>query len=624
MTAALTHRGPDERGSIVLRDAGLAMTRLSIIDLASGTQPIANEDGSRWVVQNGEIYNFAELRARLQTTGHRFRTRSDTEAIVHAHEEWGDACVDRLRGMFAFAVLQGTPGGAARGLFVARDRVGKKPLYYYGDADRFLFASEIKALLAHPAVPRRVNRDVIPLYLAHGYVPAPWTMYEGIHELFPGHTLAVRGEQVTIRPYWEFPAAGQEAAGLSEQEIVEHLRHLLEEAVRVRLVSDVPLGAFLSGGLDSSAVVALMARHTSRPVKTFSIGFADEPSFNELGSARRVAKALGTDHHEFVVRPDAFELLEKLVWHYDQPFADSSAIPTFLVAKLAREHVTVALSGDGGDELFAGYERFAAARLAEIYRRTPQVVQRTLGRAVRLLPQSTAYDGLVRRAGRFLQAAPLPLPERYLQWVGVFYNGYISNLLAEGEAVDPVRHFTAYFDGAPAGDLVDRLLYVNARSYLPGDLLVKTDRMSMANGLETRCPLLDQELIEFAAGIPSRLKLHGLTTKYVLKRALGGLVPDDIIARKKHGFGAPVGAWFRGSLAGPVRELLLGHRARRRDYFRPEMVRRLVEEHQTGRIDHGHRLWTLATFEMWHRVFIDDASPPAHAPTHGLGVDGLR
>jgi asparagine synthase (glutamine-hydrolysing) len=430
-------------------------------------------------------------------------------------------------------------------------------------------------------------------------------MFEDIYELPPGHMLTVRGGKVDIRKYWDIACPSESASQGTEQEYVHRLRELLEDAVRVRLLADVPVGAFLSGGIDSTAIVALMARIMDRPVKTFAIGFEDDPSFNELEYARLAARAYGTEHHEFVVRPDAIDLLPKLVWHYDQPFADSSAIPTYLVSKLTREHVTVALTGDGGDELFAGYDRFAAARVAESYRRTPQWTQAALARLARAFPESTHYNGFVRRVRRFVENAPLPLAERYLGWVGIFHQDFVRELVAGEVRTDPVEHFQSYFDPVRNADPISQLLFVNAKTYLPGDLLVKTDRMTMANSLEARSPFLDQDLLEFAAGIPVDLKLKGITTKYILKRALEGIVPREILRRKKHGFGVPVGRWLRTGLKDYIRDLLLSPGALSRGYFRKESLERLIAEHLEGWRDHGHRLWALATFEIWHRVFID-------------------
>jgi asparagine synthase (glutamine-hydrolysing) len=625
MNATLTHRGPDGSGMVLLGNTALAMSRLRIIDLTTGDQPIPNEDETCWIVYNGEIYNFHALRRALEATGHRFRTRSDTEVLLHAYEAWGPECVHRLQGMFAFAVYDGRlqpprrhePSSAGGGLlFLGRDRLGKKPLYYYHDADCFIFASEIKAILAHPRVPRLVNRSVIPLYLTYGYVPAPYTLFEGIYELPPGHTLTVRNGQVTVSEYWDVTYPTDATSRLSEPEIIKRLQELLEEAVRRRLVSDVPLGAFLSGGVDSTAVVAYMARLTPQPVKTFAIGFADEPSFNELPYARAAAHVYNTEHHEFVVKPDMITLLPKLVWHYDQPFADSSALPTYLVSQLAREHVTVALTGDGGDELFAGYERFVAARLAEGYRHIPQFIRAALATLANNLPESTRYKSFVHQMCRFVTYATLPLAQRYRGWVAIFSDSFRRELLAQGTTVDVEDHFATYFKRAQDVDPLGQLLYVNTKTYLPGDLLVKTDRMSMAHSLEARCPFLDQNLIEFAAHIPSHLKIRGLTTKYILKQALRDLVPAGVIARRKHGFGVPIGRWFRTDLKDYVRDVLLDPQALRRGYYNAATLVRLVDEHQSGKRDYSHHLWALLTFEVWHRLFIDtgDVGAP-HGPS---------
>jgi asparagine synthase (glutamine-hydrolysing) len=612
MNAKLTHRGPDDSGIAVFENAALGMSRLSIIDLAGGHQPISNDDETCWIVFNGEIYNFLGLRKELKAKGYRFKAQSDTEVVLRAYEEWGDDCLNRLRGMFALALYDSRSAKNASvdgvwetsRLLLARDRVGKKPLYYYRDEARIIFGSEIKAILAHPSVKARVRRHILPLYLTYGYVPAPYTLFENIYELAPGHKVLVQNGGVTVDRYWEVPPqdAGIE---LSEKQYVETLRELFEDAVKVRLISDVPLGAFLSGGVDSAAVVAFMTRILNQPVQTFAIGFTDDPSFNELEHARTVANHFKSDHHEFLVSSNAIDLLPKLVWHYDQPFADSSAIPSFLVAQMTRNHVKVALTGDGGDELFAGYERFAAARLAENYRRTPYLLQSTAKRLLGMMPEATTYRGFVRRARRFVNVAALPLPERYLHWVGIFPPCLIGELLTDKGEFDCIAHFQAYFNSAHDNDLIGQLLSVNMKTYLPGDLLVKTDRMTMANSLEARCPFLDHELLEFSCRIPSELKLKGMTTKYILKRALQGIVPQEIIDRKKHGFGVPVGRWFRTSLKRYLHETLLSPGALQRGYFREPTLCRLIREHETGKRDHGHRLWALLTLEIWHRIFID-------------------
>jgi asparagine synthase (glutamine-hydrolysing) len=613
MSVAIDYRGPDDWGKAEFEAAGIAMTRLSIIDLKSGHQPITNDREDCWIVFNGEIYNFQELRKELEGKGYRFKTRSDTEVVLRAYEEWGDDCLNRLRGMFALAIYDSRPAknGAAeifRGrsrLLLARDRVGKKPLYYYRDENRLIFGSEIKAILADPSVKAQVRRSILPLYLTYGYVPAPYTFFENIFELPPAHRLVVENGEITVDRYWRPPPQEVADTALSEKQYVERLRELLEEAVRVRLVSDVPLGAFLSGGVDSSAVVAFMTRIMKQPVKTFAIGFTDDPTFNELEHARRVAEHFHSDHREFMVSPDAIDLLPKLVWHHDQPFADSSAIPTFLVAQMTREHVKVALTGDGGDELFAGYESFAAARLAETYRRTPHLLQNAVKQFLDLMPEATTYRSFVRRARRFVDSAALPLAERYLHWVGIFYPALLSDLLTDDSEFDPVTHFQTYFDPANDGNLIGQLLSVNMKTSLPGDLLIKSDRMTMANSLEARCPFLDHKLLEFACTIPSELKLKGMTTKYILKQALEDILPKDIIHRKKHGFGVPVGRWFRTRLNSYVRDTLLSRDALLRGYFNEAVLRRLIAEHESGKRDHGHRLWALLTFEIWHRMFID-------------------
>jgi asparagine synthase (glutamine-hydrolysing) len=613
MTATIDHRGPDDSDVVVFNDAALGMTRLGIIDLAGGHQPMANETEDCWIVFNGEVYNFLDLRGELKARGYRFRTRSDTEVVLRAYEEWGEECLQRLRGMFALAIYDNRHwknDSKARPLrkaclFLARDRVGKKPLYYYTDEDHLIFGSEIKAILAHPAVCRRVNQSVLPLYLTYGYVPAPHTFFENIYELPPAHTLTVRDGEINIGQYWEVPARRASEPALNERQSIERLRELFEQAVKIRLISDVPLGAFLSGGIDSSAIVAVMSRLMDEPVKTFAIGFSDDPSFNELKYARLVADRYRTDHHEFLVTPAAIELLPRLVWHYDQPFADSSAIPTYLVSKLTQGHVTVTLTGEGGDELFAGYKRFAAARIAGFYRHLPQFLQTGVADLLSIFPESTSYAGFLPRARRLVDHASRPLAEQYLGWVAIFENGSIQDFLIDEPDIDPVSHFKTYFDEIHGLEQLDQLLAVNAKTCLAGDLLVKADRMTMANSLEARCPFLDQELFDFAAHLPGALKLKGLTSKYILKKMLTGILPPEIIYRKKHGFGVPVGHWFRTSLKDYVRDLLLCPRTLGRGYFRKESVRRLVEEHQSGKRDHSHKLWALLTFEMWHRIFID-------------------
>ncbi len=605
MNEAIHHRGPDEEGTYLKGRAGMAMRRLAIIDLAGGQQPISNEDGTLWIVFNGEIYNFRELKERLEKLGHHFRTDCDTEAVVHAYEQYGTDAPKHLRGMFAFAIWDERKGE----LFLARDRVGKKPLLYAQTEGKLIFGSEFQALLLHPEVGRDVDREAIHHYLSFMCVPAPMTAYRQIRKLEPGHTLRyTRDGEIKIERYWQ-PDFSKKI-DISEEEAGERVLEILRDAVRVRLMSEVPLGAFLSGGVDSSTVVALMSEVSPTPVKTFSIGF-EEQDFSELHHARRVAEHVGAEHHEFIVRPDALEVLPTLVEHYGEPYADSSAIPTYYVARETRKHVTVALNGDGGDESFAGYERYAAMRLSERYRKLPNVLrERVIRQAVDLLPSSELKRGRVRNLKRFLQAASLPPVERYLRWVSVFDVGakadlYTDEFRHETEGADVRQWLAPWFARANGAGVVDASLLTDTMTYLPNDLLVKVDIASMAVSLEARSPFLDHHVIEFAASLPENLKLRGLTTKYLLKRSLKKLLPSDNLTRKKMGFGVPVGHWFRGEMQPFLREHLLSEKASRRGITRPEVVTRMVEEHTRGAKDYTHQLWTLLMLELWFKRFID-------------------
>ena len=605
MCDAVRHRGPDEEGRYLKEGAGLAMRRLAIIDLKGGQQPISNEAGTAWVVFNGEIYNYRELRERLEKLGHRFRTNSDTEAIIHAYERYGDDCPKHLRGMFAFAVWD----ERRQELFMARDRVGKKPLLYSVKGGQLVFGSEFAALLRHPDVSREVDREAIHYYLSFMCVPAPLTAYRDIRKLEPGHTLRfTRDGEVRTQRYWQPDFSKKTKMG--EEEAGERVLEVLRDAVRVRLMSEVPLGAFLSGGVDSSAVVALMSEESSAPVKTFSVGF-EEQDFSELHHARRVAKHVGADHHEFVVRPDAAEVLPLLVEHYGEPYADSSAIPTYYVSRETRRHVTVALNGDGGDECFAGYERYAAMRLAGAYRRLPSFLREgVIEQAVKLLPASELRRSRARSLKRFVAAASLPHVERYLRWVSALDSRakrelYTEEFRRETASFDDARFIAPWFARANGAGTVDAALLADTMTYLPNDLLVKVDIASMAVSLEARSPFLDHHVIEFAASLPESLKLRGLTTKYLLKRALKILLPEENLTRSKMGFGVPVGHWFRGEMQPFLREHLLSERAARRGYLRPDAVRRMVEEHVRGERERAHQLWTLLMLELWFKRFID-------------------
>lgn len=608
MNATLVHRGPDQGAEVISGPCGLANRRLAVLDLSpEAALPMRSADGAITLAYNGEIYNYPDLRRTLEAAGVSLHTHSDAEAVIALYQRHGLDFVEHLRGMFALALWD----APRQQLVLARDRLGKKPLFYTQDGARLVFASEIKALLRHPDVPRRPARDLTALLLAYGYVPAPQTFFEGIVALPPGHLLVCRAGQITACAYWTPPQAAPADPRARAEDYLEALRATLDEAVRLRLLSDVPLGAFLSGGLDSSLIVALMARHMTERVKTFAIGFAGEPSFDETAHARRVAELLGTDHHEFIVEPDAISLLPFLVWHHDQPFADSSAIPTYLVSQHTRAHVTVALSGDGGDELFAGYERFHAAGLAAHYRRLPALARAAIGRGVRALPEATSYRGFAQRARRFVQGAEQEPRAAYFDWMRVFDDAQIAALLIDPPAASPTAHFAAHFRPDDPRDFTAQLLDVNLRTYLPDDLLVKADRSSMAASLEARSPFLDQDLLALAARVPSNLKLRGGVTKYILKQLAAGLLPPEIINRPKHGFGVPVGRWFREDLRQYARDILLDPQTLSRGYFRDSAVRALLDEHSSGRRNHGARLWTLLTFEWWHRLFIDPPEPRA-------------
>ena len=595
--ACQVHRGPDAAGSFAGERGVVAQNRLAIIDLETGDPPVTNEDGSVGAVLNGEIYNFAALRERLAAEGHSLATHGDTEVIAHLAEGLGAVELARaLDGMFAFAVWD----RRRERLMLGRDRLGKKPLHYWHGNGRLVFASEIKGVLAHPAVPRVLNEAALPAYLSFGYVPTPHTFFEGIHSLPPGHVLTLEpGAEPLIERYWEPPRVSTgDHLDLSLDEAGNEVRRLLEQAIRRRLIADVPLGAFLSGGIDSSAIVALMAGVMGEKVKTFTIGFEDSQGFDERPYARAVAERFGTDHHDYVVAPDAVDIVEKLVWHHDQPFGDSSAIPTYRLNEVTRSQVTVALAGDGGDELFAGYERFAAGRAMGGYERVPAPVRRAARAGVGLLPSSLGR-GRVGNVQRFATVAEKGMPDAYLAWVSFIDPDTRLRLLGgeKGWAHDAFRRQWSSSTGANS---LDRLLDLNLRTYLLDDLLVKMDRMSMAHGLEVRSPFLDIELLDFAARLRPRLKTRGLSLKRVLKHAVRDLLPDEILGRRKRGFGVPLDRWLRTDLRSYM-EAMLGPDARVRGHLVPEAVDELLAEHGTGRRDRGHALWTLLTLEVFLR-----------------------
>jgi asparagine synthase (glutamine-hydrolysing) len=600
MVQALSHRGPDDDGTHVDGNAGLGFRRLSIIDLAGGHQPLSNEDGSLWLVFNGEIYNYRELRRELEIAGHRFRTDTDTEVIVHLYEDHGPAALNRLNGMFAIALWDTRD----RSLFLARDRFGKKPLYYARSGDRFLFGSEPKALLAHPSFRRELDHEALAAYLALEYVPSPQSIFKGMQKLPAGHWLRLRDGDAVVRRWWTFPRPVDEHDATPD-ELAGELRTRIVAAVERRLVADVPLGAFLSGGIDSSTVVASMAElMPAERIETFSVAF-QEPSFDESTHARRVAAAFGTTHHEALFTPaDLLGVLPSLYAHLDEPFADASVLPTYMLSRFTRERVTVALGGDGADELLAGYPTFQAERVARLLR-VPRLVNRGVLRPlVDLLPVSDANfsrDFVVKQFVRGLAEPPL---RRHLVWLGSFDAAEQQSLLVAPTA-DPFGEALRARDGD--GSWVDSLIELYVGTYLEDDILVKADRASMAASLEVRCPFLDVELVEFLARVPAHLKLHRLTTKAILKDVARGWLPPGIADRRKKGFGIPLARWLKTDL----RELLLAELATdrlvRQGLFRPAPVEALVREHLSGRRDNRKQLWTLLAFQLWHRHYVEGA-----------------
>jgi asparagine synthase (glutamine-hydrolysing) len=620
MRDILAHRGPDAFGAWSDEHAALGHRRLSIVDLATGAQPLSNEDGSIWVVYNGEIYNHADLRPGLEADGHRYRTRSDTEAIVHAYEQWGDDCVHRLRGMFAFGLWD----RRRRRLLLARDRLGIKPLYWAISDGRLLFASEIKAILASGLVEARANEEQLPELLGTRYLSGEETLFTGIRKLLPGHVLVYENGQVATRQYWDVPVgarAEREEPTTHPREWVTRFRALLEESVRLRLMADVPLGMFLSGGLDSSAIAAIMARQIDRPLQTFSVAF-DERAYSELTWAREVADAIGAVRHEVIIGPGQFfEALPRLLWHEDEPIAHPSSVPLYFVSALARQHVTVVLTGEGSDELLAGYGKYPRALLnwragAAYARLMPGVARQWIER--RVVPM---LPGRLSRYARRSFLAVGHTPE------ATFFDNFAAmplrlqqRLLARDRraAATPERAYgtsRAWFDLGSGGPLLDRVLYADLKTYLV-ELLMKQDQMSMAASIESRVPFLDHVLVEFAAGMPAEWKLSGLTTKRVLREAAKDLLPSSILQRPKMGFPVPFGMWVRGSWQGLLRDVLLDRRARERGVFDAGAIERLIADHAAGRADAAEALWSALNLELWYRTWIDGGGIQ-HLPVPG-------
>jgi asparagine synthase (glutamine-hydrolysing) len=599
MNHSLYHRGPDDEGYYQDAQASLAMRRLSIIDLHTGQQPISNETGDIWVVYNGEIYNFKEVRTALEQRGHAFKTQTDTEIIIHAYEEYGDACVKHFNGMFAIALWD----ARRRRLFLARDRVGIKPLYYWAGRDKLVFASELKALILHPDVPRRTNLAALDLFLTLEYIPAPHTIYEGIFKLLPGHTLVVEHGKLNITQYWDVPF---QPVSQSEAECAEALSGLINEAVRMRLISDVPLGAFLSGGIDSSTIVGFMSQNMSEPVQTFSIGFEDD-TYDEVSYANAVAKHFGTNHHVEVLQPDIASLVEQLVPHHDEPFADTSIFPTYLVSKLASQNVKVVLSGDGGDELFAGYDTYLAEKMDRYYGYLPGVLRkRVLPKFAKWLPPQPAKKGLINKVKRMVEGGALDPSLQHTRWM-IFLNSaekdslYQADLRATLNDQLTADYFGSYFEKANRLDSLAQQQYVDIKTYLADDILTKVDRMSMAVSIEARVPLLDYRIVEFALNLPAQMKLNGSRTKSILRNAVKGLVPDLVLEKPKQGFSIPMKHWLGTSLKPMMLDLLSKDSIHQHGYFDHQIVSKWIEEHLDGHANHSHRLWPLMVFEIWRR-----------------------
>jgi asparagine synthase (glutamine-hydrolysing) len=607
MGQVTSHRGPDDEGKHLDGRCAIGMRRLSIIDLAGGHQPLSNHDGTIWLVCNGEIYNFRELRHDLQSKGHKFKTGSDCEVIVHAYTEYGDDFVLRLNGMFGFALWD----GRRQRLLLGRDRLGVKPLYLYQDSRLLAFSSEAKAFLALPNFSAELDPAAVDAFIGLGYVPAPHSIFRGVRKIPPATMLVVENSTVSERRYWRISPEVNRT--LDESEWTARVRDQLRASVRMQMVSDVPIGAFLSGGIDSSTVVAFMASASAQPVRTYAIGFegsAADSFYNELPFARRIAEKFSTEHREIVVRPDVVSLMPRLVWHMDEPIADTAFITTFLVSEFARQDVTVILSGVGGDELFGGYRRYLGSHYQRYLGWLPGAIRRLLAGAALRLPSDrhSPLLNVARLARGYLTTADLPFEQQYRSYVEVFPPAEIEQLLrANGfERFDAID---ASFRFAAGDDDLNRMLIVDAETQLPDDLLLLTDKMSMAVSLECRVPLLDHDLVELAASLPESTKIKGGRLKHVMKEAMKDLLPADILNRKKRGFGTPMGAWMKSDLAPVVRSLLSPRSVDNRGLFRSDVVTRLIEDHQASRVDGTDRLLALLNLEIWSRIFLDRRTP---------------
>jgi asparagine synthase (glutamine-hydrolysing) len=605
MCRTLYHRGPDDEGYYLGQSAMLGVRRLSIIDLVTGQQPISNEDHSIWVAFNGEIYNYRAIRTRLEAKGHVFVTQSDTEVIVHAYEEYGQSCLDHFNGMFAFAVWDANQ----RRLFLARDRLGIKPLYYWAGKDQIIFGSELKAVIAHPRVTREIDPLALDHFLTLEYIPGPYTIFKDVHKLQPGHYLIFQDGALKIERYWD---VASRALPQDERACREALVELIKDSVQMRLVSDVPLGAFLSGGIDSSTVLAFMNQASISPVKTFSIGFEDE-SYNELPYARQVATVFKTEHHEQVMSPDIAALAEHLATHLDEPLGDFSIFSTYLVSKMASQFVKVALSGDGGDEVFGGYDTYVAQRLHGYYRLLPTGLRKdVLPLLMDLIPPQRAKKGWVNKAKRFVEGSVYPGSLQHTRWMLFLNEADKRQLYQRGwreqlNGVNSSALLEGYFQDASQWDPLAQQQYVDIKTYLVDNILTKVDRMSMAASLEARVPLLDHRIVEFALNLPAHMKLQRRKTKIILRKAMKEVLPQSVLTKPKQGFSIPLKHWLRGPLRPLMTDLLSTSAIRERGYFEPQTISRWVDEHLQARANHSHRLWALMLFELWQQKNLDHA-----------------